>query len=137
MMDNWGPADYVMVISAIFTGIASTIAAIRATKADNKATVAAEKSDLAAEKAELVSNTAQVNTEKLDEIHHLTNGNLSKTQDELELEKRKNAFLEKVIIEITAECPSGTLDKAKKNVEMKEAKIGKRRKNDLKRDGDQ
>ena len=45
-------------------------------------------------------------------------------------------YLEKLLVEVTARCPEGELDKAKKSLEEKEAKIGKRRRSDLKREQD-
>ena len=132
-MNTWTPSDYVLVIGAIFTGLCSLVAAIKATKADNKATIAAQKSDIAAIEAKAVSEKANENSQKIDEVHHLTNGNLSRTQEELEIEKRKNEWLEKLITELTDNCPPGELDKAKKNLLAKQAKIGKRRKTDVTR----
>jgi hypothetical protein len=69
MPHNWNPSDYVMVITAastgLFTGICSIIAAWKATKSDNKSSIVVEKAD--------------INGQKLDDIHALTNGNLVST----------------------------------------------------------
>lgn len=142
-MYTWTPADWILIIGAIFAGITSTIGAWHARKANNKATVAAEKSDIAAGKADAaaerainVENRATVNSNKLDEIHTLTNGNLSRTQEELEQVTRQRDYLDKLVIELTARCTPGTLEKAKKDLDQKQAQIGKRRKTDLERKED-
>ena len=136
MMDNWSPSDVVMIITAVFGGLCSLVAAIKATSANNKATVAAQKSDIAAIKAQETQNKANENSLKIDEVHTLTNGNLTKTQEELEVERRRSAFLDKLVTELTDNCPPGELEKAKKRVEEKQAKIGRRRKSDQKREED-
>jgi hypothetical protein len=121
MPHNWNPSDYVMVITAastgLFTGICSIIAAWKATKSDNKSSIVVEKAD--------------INGQKLDDIHALTNGNLSKTQNELDYERKRRVFLDKVLMELADKCPAGLLDEAKKTVMEKEAAIGKRRRSDL------
>jgi hypothetical protein len=128
---SWGPADYVMVIGAVFTGLCSLVAAIRATKSDSKATTAAQKSEIAAHKADIVAEMASDNSDKLDSIHRLTDGNLTKTQDQLEQEKRKNSYLEDLVIELTTHCGPNEIERAKRRVLENQAKIGKRRKTDI------
>ena len=113
---SWSPSDVVMVLTAIFTGICSVIAAWKATKSEKK--------------SEIIAAKADDNASKLNTIHSLTNGNLTRTQIELEAEKRRNSYLEKLVVELTDGSPPGTLEKAKKTVESKQAKIGKRRKTD-------
>lgn len=113
---NWTPADMVMVISAIFTGVCSIIAALKATKSEKISKV--------------VSSKATDNSDKLDSIHSLTDGNLTRTQQELELEKIKNAHLQRIIIELSEECPKDKIAAVMKKVNEEEAKIGKRRRSD-------
>lgn len=135
MTHVWSPSDVVMILTAVFTGICSVIAAWKANQSNKKADLAAYKSDIAAHSAQVVSDKADDNGAKLDEIHTLTNGNLSRTQEELDQTIKMKNFLEKLVIELTTDCPPGTLEKARKNVESKEAQIGKRRKTDIKGDG--
>lgn len=108
-----------MVISAIFGGLVSLINTYYTNKNRSEIVKAKE--------------VVQENSQKIEEVHSLTNGNLSKTQEELEQERRKTDYLEKLVTELTDNCPPGKLDEAKKNVEKKAAKIGKRRKTDLTR----
>lgn len=124
-----------MIITAIFGGIVSCIGAWNARQARNASTEVRDKQNIVAEKAEKVAEKAEDNSTKLDQIHSLTNGNLSRTQEELEQAIRRRDFLEKVLIELTSNCPPGTLETATKNVEIKQAQIGKRRKSDVKGDG--
>lgn len=143
MTGEWGPQGWVLIIGAIFVGITNVISAyfanrakIVATEVRDKQEIVRQKAEQVEKKADLVASKAEDNSRKIDRVHELTDGNLSRVQDELSLEKKKNSFLEKLIIEITAECPQGTLDKAKRNIEVKEAKIGKRRRSDLTRADD-
>jgi hypothetical protein len=127
MPHNWSPGDYAMVITAIFTGlftgICSVIAAIKATRSDNKSSIVVQKAD--------------INGQKLDDIHVLTNGNLSRTQEELTLAKKRLSFLEKVLAEVADKCTPGVIDTAKRRVEERQAVIGKRRREDLENSRDE
>jgi hypothetical protein len=117
MPHTWSPADVVMVISSVFAGFTGLIAAWRAGRSENK--------------SDLVVKKADQNSEKLDDIHTLTNGNLSRTQEDLDLARKRLSFLEKVLAEISDKCTPGVIDAAKKKVEEKQAAIGKRRRADL------
>lgn len=117
MPHSWSPSDVVMILTALFGGLCSLVAAIKATKSDNKSSIVSEKAD--------------INGQKLDEIHTLTNGNLSKTQEELDLVKKRAEYQDKLILELADCTPPGCLDDAKKRVEAKLAEVGNRRKSDL------
>jgi|SRR6266850_3071796 len=119
---NWSPTDVVLIITSISGGICSIIAALRATKAS--------------EKADQVANNQIVNSQKLDEVHTLANGNLTKAQEELEMVKRQKEFLDKLVIELTSNSPVGLLEDARKRVETKLAEVGKRRRSDVSRSDD-
>lgn len=116
-MHNWSPSDVVMILTALFGGLCSLVAAIKATKSENKSSIVSEKAD--------------VNGQKLDEIHTLTNGNLTKTQAELDLAKKRVEYQDKLLLELADCTPPGCVDEAKKRVETKLAEIGNRRKSDL------
>lgn len=85
-------SEYVLIITAIFTGICSVIAAIKSTK---------------------VAEVSKTNKEKLDTIHKLTNGNLSDVKSKLETETNRNEYLQALIFELLDGLPPETLDKIK------------------------
>lgn len=143
MTHTWTPSDFVMIITAIFGGIVSCIGAWNARQAKNVSTevrdkqnIVAEKADVAARKAEETAKKADDNSKKLNEVHSLTDGNLTKTQAQLEQERRKNQFLEDLVIELTSKCGPDEIEVAKKRVNERQAKIGKRRKTDVIRQED-
>jgi len=139
-----------MIITAVFGGIVSCIGAWNARQARNASTevrdnqnivakksdIAAEKADVAAKKAEETATRAEENSKKLNEVHTLTDGNLTRTQAQLEQERRKNQFLEDLVMELTSKCGPDEIEIARKRVAEKQAKIGKRRKTDVVRQED-
>lgn len=109
-MGHLSATEWVLIITTISTGICSIIAAIKG------------------------NNASKVTTENkvtLEKVHQLTNGNLSKTQDELIEERRKREYLEDVILELLDAAPSGTLERVKSKVDAKKAAIGNRRREDI------
>lgn len=134
-MTAWSPSDVVMILTAFFAGVGGLISAWKSTQTKNIATEVRAEQKFVAAKAEQVAAKAEENNQKLDEVHSLTNGNLSRTQEELDAAIKRRDFLEKLVIEITAACPPGTLEKASKAIELKQAQIGKRRRSDLQGEG--
>jgi len=122
--NDWGPADWVMVIGAVFAGIVSIVNSIK-TNQTKKIVVESQA------QIEHAVEQSKVNEEKIDIVHSLTNGNLTRTQQDLDLARRRLSFLEKVLAEISDKCTPGTIDSAKRKVEEGQAKIGKRRISDM------
>lgn len=114
---SWTPADMVMVLSAIFTGVCSIIAALKATKSEKTSKV--------------IENKAFDNSMKLDSIHSLANGNLSRAQEDLENARKNNEYLELVIDELRAKCGDHRIEDAKRVTTERLAMVGGRRKEDL------
>lgn len=127
-MKSWTPEQWVILLTCLFSGIGSIITVLKANQSKHAANEAKDE----AIKTQLISqdtaDKAVDNQEKLVKIHKLTDGNLSKTQNELETTKKRANFLEKVLMELNIDPIM--LDSAKRNVETKEAIIGKRRKTD-------
>lgn len=109
-MGHLTATEWVLIITTVTTGICSIIAAIKGTSA---------------------SRVTNENKTTLDKVHQLTNGNLTKTKDELIEERRKREYLEDVILELLDTAPSGTLEHVKARVDAKKAAIGNRRKEDI------
>ena len=74
-MNAWSPSDVAMIITAVFAGIGSLITIWKTTQTKSLVKTATEQS--------------KINEQKIDEVHSLTDGNLSRTQAELGMEKRK------------------------------------------------
>jgi hypothetical protein len=109
-MGHLSATEWVLIITTISTGICSIIAAIKGTSA---------------------SKVTNENKVTLDKVHQLTNGNLTKTKDELLEERKKREYLEDVILELLDKAPSGTLEQIKAKVDAKKAAIGNRRREDI------
>lgn len=106
-----------MVIGAIFAGVVSIITTFRTNQTKKIVEEGVQQS--------------KKNEQKIDEVHNLTNGNLSRANEEKDILQKRLSFLEKVLAEVTDKCTPGVIDAAKRKVEETQAAIGKRRKEDL------
>lgn len=124
MPHAWSPSDWVLVLGAVFAGLVSVITAW---KTNQTKKVVEEVQPLIKAAVE----QSRVNEEKIDQVHDLTNGNLGRAQAELDVAKRRVAFLERLLATLADECRPGAIEQAKLRVEAEQATVGKRRKADL------
>lgn len=113
----WTPADVVLILTTVTTGVCSIIAALKATKS--------------ARSSKVVEHRAFDNARKLDTIHSLTNGNLCRVQEELEITRRNNEYLELVVDELRSKCGDHRIEDAKRLITERLAMVGGRRKEDV------
>lgn len=109
-MGNLNAAELITVIAAVAAAIVSVINALKQAK---------------------TSIVTQDNNAKLANIQSVANGNVSELKEELKLNRAKREYLEKVIVALADQLPKGALEKARLEVDKKEAIIGHRRKEDL------
>lgn len=98
-------SEYALLITAIFTGICSVIAAFKSNKG---------------------SNLAVGNKEKLEEIHNLTNGNLSEVKEQRDLALTRNEYLQKLIFKLLDRLPPDTLLKVQSELKARRSDIQRR-----------
>lgn len=104
--------DYVLIIGAICSGFCSIIAAWKSNTGVKVATAAKE---IAVDSKQLATD----NSEKLEGIHNLANGNLSEVKNQLGIALRRNDYYQAVINELLDKLPPNTMDEVKSKVRMR------------------
>ena len=91
-MHNMTATDIVLILTCVFTGVCSVIAALKSNKA---------------------SKDTEGNKEKLEKIHDQTNGNLSEMKLKQHKIEEENARLQRIIQELANAAPPGSLNEIK------------------------
>jgi hypothetical protein len=123
-MHEWSPSDWVLVLGAVFAGFVSLITAWKTSQ--TKKVVEGGQMLIKASVAQ-----SKMNEDKIDQVRVLTDGNLGRTQADLDVARKKVAFLERLITAIATDCRPGAIELARRKIELEEAAKGKRRKADL------
>lgn len=102
---HYTATELVLIISAIFTGLCSVIAAWKANSAAKSGNTSNEKLD-----------DARI---KLEAVHETTNGNLTKKDEEIANLKQGSKYLRSLIIELMDWVPNSKFDEIREEVDRK------------------
>jgi hypothetical protein len=125
--NNYSAQDIVLILGALTTMIATIIGAIYSKRSSHSSEAARSEASTANQKVETKST---IITDRLDTIEAQTNGNISELRVKLRASNDTNNHLIDVITCLVDMLPTGSLTKARQELEKLKASIGYRRSTD-------